>query len=85
MSYIRIDIDLEDVYNEMGHRDKKLMVEWLKEDAYIDDKPEGYDIPPTTSPLENEFHDMLINLSSKFYQMSNEEVEMITKLYKKYE
>ena len=85
MSYIRIDIDLEDVYNEMGHRDKKLMAEWLKEDVYIDDKPEGYDIPPSTSSLESEFHDMLINLSSKFYQMSNEEVEMITKLYKKYE
>ena len=85
MSWIRIDIDLEDVYNEMGHRDKKLMAEWLKEDAYIDDKPEGYDIPPSTSSLESEFHGMLIDLSSKFYQMSNEEVEMITKLYKKYE
>ena len=85
MSYIRIDLDLDDVYMEMGHRDKKLMVEWLKEDAYIDNKPEGYDIPPTTSSLESKFHDMLINLSLKFYQMSNEEVEMITKLYKKYE
>jgi hypothetical protein len=35
--------------------------------------------------LESEFKMMLDLLSSKFYQMSNEEVEMITKLYKKYE
>jgi len=35
--------------------------------------------------LESEFKMMLDSLSSKFYQMSNEEVEMITKLYKKYE
>jgi len=35
--------------------------------------------------LESEFKMMLDSLSSKFYQMSNEEVEMIIKLYKKYE
>ena len=83
MSWISIDVDLDDVYMAMGHRDKQAMIEWLKEDDYI--KEEGRDIPPSTSSLESQFHDMLINLSSKFYQMSNEEVEMITKLYKKYE
>jgi hypothetical protein len=35
--------------------------------------------------LESEFKMMLDSLSKRFYQMSNEEVEMITKLYKKYE
>jgi hypothetical protein len=82
MSWISIDVDLDDVYMAMGHRNKQAMIEWLKEDDYI--KEEGRDIPPSTSSLESQFHDMLINLSSKFYQMSNEEVEMITKLYKKY-
>jgi len=37
------------------------------------------------TPLESEFKMMLDSLSKRFYQMSNEEVEMITKLYKKYE
>jgi hypothetical protein len=82
MSWISIDVDLDDVYMAMGHRNKQAMIEWLKEDDYI--KEEGRDIPPSTSSLENQFHDMLIKLSSKFYQMSNEEVEMITKLYNKY-
>jgi hypothetical protein len=83
MSWISIDVDLDDVYMAMGHRNKQTMIEWLKEDDYINE--EGRDIPLSTSSLESQFHDMLINLSSKFYQMSNEEVEMITKLYKKYE
>jgi len=85
MSYISIDVDLDDIYREMGRYEKNRMAEWLEDDGFINKKPEGYDIPPSTSSLESQFHDMLINLSSKFYQMSNEEVEMITKLYKKYE
>jgi hypothetical protein len=35
------------------------------------------------TPLESEFKMMLDTLSNCFYQMSNEEVEMITKLYNK--
>jgi len=35
--------------------------------------------------LESEFKMMLDSLSKRFYQMSNKEVEMITKLYNKYE
>jgi len=82
MSYISIDVDLDDVYMAMGHRNKQAMIEWLKEDDYI--KEEGRDIPPSTSSLESQFHDKLIGLSSKFYSMSNEEVELIENLYKKY-
>ena len=87
MSWIQIDVDLDDVYDNMGSYERRKMAEWLEDDGYttITTKLEGYDIPPSTSSLESEFHDMLINLSSKFYQMSNEEVEMITKLYNKYE
>ena len=85
MSWISIDVDLDDIYRGMDRRDKEKMTEWLDEDGYFYfEEPEGRDIPPSASSLESQFHDMLINLSSKFYQMSNEEVEMITKLYKKY-
>ena len=37
------------------------------------------------TPLESEFKMMLDTLSNRFYQMDNDEVEMITKLYNKYE
>jgi hypothetical protein len=84
MSYISIDIDMDDIYSEMSSRDKDRMAEWLEEDGYMNDKPKGYDIPSSTSSLENQFHDKLIGLSSKFYSMSNEEIELIENLYKKY-
>lgn len=84
MSWISIDVDMDDVYDEMSHRDKEKMAEWLEDDGYISNKSKGYDIPPSTSLLESQFHDKLIGLSSKFYSMSNEEIEIIENLYKKY-
>mgnify|MGYP003350429130 CR=1 FL=1 len=83
MGWISIDVDLDDVYREMDRRDKEKMAIWLDEDGYFEE-PEGRDIPPSTSSLESQFHDMLIGLSSKFYSMSNEEIELIENLYKKY-
>lgn len=84
MSWISIDVDLDDVYDNMCSRDRERMADWLKDDGYLSDEPEGYDIPPSTSLLESQFHDKLIGLSSKFYSMSNEEIEIIENLYKKY-
>jgi hypothetical protein len=86
MSWISIDVDLDDVYDNMGDYDRKKMVNWLEDDGYttIITKSEGHDIPPTTSLLESQFHDKLIGLSSKFYSMNNEEIEIIENLHKKY-
>lgn len=85
MSWISIDLDLSsDIYDNMGRYEKQKMVEWLEDDGYISDEPEGYDIPSSTSLLESQFHDKLIGLSSKFYSMSNEEIELIESIYKKY-
>ena len=84
MSYISIDVDLDDIYREMGRYEKSQMAEWLEDDGYLTRESEGHDIPPSTSPLESHFHDVLIGLSSKFYSMSNKEIELIENLYKKY-
>ena len=37
MAWINVDIDLDNVYDEMGRHEKELMVEWLREDGYIKD------------------------------------------------
>ena len=84
MSWISIDVDLDDIYREMDRLDKETMAGWLDEDGYFIGEPEGHDIPSSSSPLERHFHDVLIGLSSKFYSMSNEEIELIENLYKKY-
>jgi len=83
MSWISIDVDLDDIYREMDRLDKETMAGWLDEDGYFEE-PEGRDILSSTSSLESQFHDKLIGLSSKFYSMSNEEIELIENLYKKY-
>ena len=84
MSRINVDIDIYDVYLGINNYDREKMIDWLKRDGYIDNNSEGYDILPSTSPLESQFHNHLIKLSSKFYSMSNEEVKIIENLYKKY-
>lgn len=37
---ISIDIDLDDVYYQMGSYDKQEMVRWLAEDGYVEHKEE---------------------------------------------
>jgi hypothetical protein len=33
MTYIRIDVDLDDIYNEMDRHDKRTIAEWLHDDG----------------------------------------------------
>jgi hypothetical protein len=35
MSYIRIDVDLYNIYNEMDRNDKQVITEWLYEDELL--------------------------------------------------
>jgi hypothetical protein len=35
MSWIRIDVDLDSIYNEMDRDDKRTMAEWLHEDDIL--------------------------------------------------
>jgi len=87
MTWISIDVDIDDVYNEMSSRDKDRMAEWLDKDGYLADyKLDGQLVVEDNklSPLEAEFTDKLIKLAPKFHFMSNEDTELIENLYKKY-
>lgn len=91
MSYVRIDIDLDDIYDEMGDYEKQKMVEWLEDDGYISDKSPlviaGFNNEyngAKASALELEFADKLLGLASRFHTMDNGEIEIIENLYKKY-
>ena len=88
MSYVRIDVDLDDVYNEMDRRDKQIMAEWLHDDGILDKHPNpeirkvvrGDD----ESPGEAELRDNLLKLWNAHYQLSNEDEEMIKKIASKF-
>ncbi len=82
MSWINIDIDLDDIYDQMSDSDKKEMLEWIKEDFAND---LDYHIPAMPNSLMNE--ELLIvcrKLSGLYYQMSEEDMETIKKIINKF-
>lgn len=88
MSSVRVYIDLDDVYGEMDRRDKMNMVQWLYEDGIIEThtNPEIRRLVrgDLESQGEKELRDSLMKLWNNYYQLTNEEEELIKKLSNKY-
>ena len=84
MSWIRIDVDLDEVYGEMSRNDKRTMVEWLHDDGILESHPNpeirkivrGDD----ESQGEKELRDNLTKLWNSYYLLTSEEEEIIKKL-----
>ena len=85
MPYIYIDLD--DIYDEMSRYDKNKMAEWLFEGSILENhknpnirklvrgSEESFD--------EEQFRNNLTKLWNNFYQLSNEDIEIIEKLANK--
>jgi hypothetical protein len=87
MSWISVDIDLEDVYDEMGRYDKEKMARWLMEDGILENHPNS-DIRKVVRGEEESFGEEqlrndLTKLWNSFYQLSNEEIEIIKNIANK--
>jgi hypothetical protein len=86
MSYITVtadvDIDIDDFYRELSSREKQDLVEWLKEDGYLVGRIAEYDTPGT--PMQDMFNENINKIKNSYYQLTNEEIELIEKLAKKY-
>ena len=88
MAWIRIDVDLDDVYNEMDRRDKRDMAQWLHEDGILESHPNP-EIRKVVrgdeeSQGEKELRDSLTKLWNVYYRMSKEDEELIKQLSDKY-
>lgn len=87
MSWVRIDVDLDEVYNEMGREDKRTMAEWLHDDGILEKHPNpeirkvvrGDD----ESTLEFDFRNDLTKLWNGHYQLTNEDQEIIKQIANK--
>jgi hypothetical protein len=87
MSWVRIDVDLDEIYGEMSRTDKRDMAEWLHEDGILGSHPNpeirklvrGDD----ESTLEFEFRNDLTKLWDGHYQLSNEDQEIIKQIANK--
>jgi hypothetical protein len=87
MSYIRIDVDLDDVYNEMDRSDKRTMAEWLHEDGILESHPNP-EIRKVVrgdeeSNGEKELRDNLSKIWNSYYRLTNEEELLIKQIASK--
>ena len=84
MPYIRIDVDLDDVYNEMDRHDKKTIAEWLHEDGVLETHPNPeirkFARGDNESQGEKELRDSLTKIWNSYYLLTSEEEEIIKKL-----
>ena len=81
MPYISINVDLDEIYDEMSRYDKEEMAEWLLDDGILENhknlnirklvrgNEESFD--------EEQFRNNLTKLWNSFYQLSNEDIEII--------
>jgi len=84
MSYVRIDVDLDEVYNEMGRSDKHNMAEWLYEDGILDKHPNA-EIRKMVrggeeSNGEKELRDDLSKIWNSYHRLTNEEELLIKQI-----
>jgi hypothetical protein len=84
MSYIRIDVDLSNIYDEMDRNDKQVITEWLYEDGIIQShsNPEirSLVIGTDESNGEKELRDALTKLWNSYYRLSNEDELLIKQI-----
>jgi hypothetical protein len=84
MTYIRIDVDLDDVYNEMDREDKRTIAEWLYDDGILQShtNPEIRKVVrgDNESQGEKELRDNLTKIWNSYYLLTSEEEEIIKKL-----
>lgn len=80
MTYISVDVDLKEVYDNLYKTEKESLLQWLEEDGVL---------PETSKPSYNglinkDFNEVCSKLSQSYYRMSKEDEETITKIMKKY-
>ena len=81
---VDVDIDIDEFVSECSKREIKELINALIEDGHLSKHPliPGYD--DKLSKMEEEFMGKLHTLSSKYYSMNEEELEIINNLYNKY-
>ena len=88
MAWIRINVDLDEVYDEMDRSDKRTMAQWLYEDGILESHPNP-EIRKVVrgdeeSQGEKELRDNLTKLWNVYYRMGKEDEELIKNLADKY-
>lgn len=84
MPYVRIDIDLDEVYDGMDKHDKRAMAEWLFDDGVLGSHPNpeirNLVRGEEESQGEKELRDSLSKLWNSYHRLSNEDELLIKQI-----
>ena len=81
---VDVDIDIDEFVSECSNREIKELINALIEDGHLSKHPliPGYE--EKMGKMEEEFVGKLYTISSKYYSMTDDELEIINNLYNKY-
>jgi len=81
---VDLDIDVDDFLSECSNREIKELINALIEDGYLKKHPLLPGHEDKLGKMEEEFLNKLYTISTKYYSISEEELEVIDTLYNKY-
>jgi hypothetical protein len=81
---VEVDIDVDDFLSECSSREIKELISALIEDGHLEKHPLIPGQDEKLGVMEEEFLGKLQTISTKYYSMTEEELEMINNLYNKY-
>ena len=87
---ITIHVDLDEVYDQMDRWNKNQIIDYLRDDGYLTDEPSGINdgvsilIPNDASMGQEEHLRLVSKLGGLYYRMSDEDMEIIRNIVKKY-
>jgi hypothetical protein len=79
-----VDVDVDEFVSSCSKREIKELIECLVEDGHLEKNQFIKQPDDKKGVLEEEFLNKLEVLSTKYYSMSEEELEFIDNLYNKY-
>jgi len=80
MTYISVQVDLEEVYDDLSKREKGMLVDWLEQDDILP----AVKVSEYNGLMNQEFNDVCSKLAQSYYRMSKEDEETIRRIIKKY-
>jgi hypothetical protein len=81
---VEVDIDVDDFLSECSNREIKELISALIEYGHLEKHPLIPGQDEKLGVMEKEFLGKLQTISTKYYSMTDEELEMINNLYNKY-
>ncbi len=86
MAYVNVDVDLDDLYDDLGGWEKDELVEKLIKDGYeLKDPNKNYEDDVDEfegNPLDYTWKEMINKIDSSRYQLTAEQEEMLFNLAK---